>query len=137
MKNLFIGFCLFSLILIMPIMGQLTTGNIYGTVVEPDGAPLPGVRVSLTGQYTAPIDAITGAEGTFRFIRLAPSQDYVVTAELQGFKKAIQENIRIIAGQNRSVELVMEMGTIQEEITVTAPVHTIDLKKTAVGVQFT
>ncbi|RLE00124.1 MAG: hypothetical protein DRJ11_12130, partial [Candidatus Aminicenantes bacterium] len=53
-------------------MAQERTGNIYGTVVDTDGNPLPGVTVTLTGSKTAPLTSITSAEGKFRFISLPP-----------------------------------------------------------------
>jgi hypothetical protein len=37
------------LALAVPALAQVQTGNLYGTVVSNDGAPLPGVTVTLTG----------------------------------------------------------------------------------------
>src|SRR6185503_6092809 len=50
---------------------QLQTGNLYGTVKDQQGAPLPGVTATLTGQG-APQVQVSNAQGQFRFLNLAP-----------------------------------------------------------------
>src|SRR5688572_29941883 len=62
---------------------QLQTGNLFGTVVDEQGSPLPGVTVTLTGQG-APQVQVTDAQGVFRFPSLGPSS-YQLKAELEGF----------------------------------------------------
>ena len=43
---------------------QLTTGNLFGTTVDSDGEPLPGVTVTLTGQG-APQVRMSDEQGQF------------------------------------------------------------------------
>jgi hypothetical protein len=121
------------LILAGSLSAQVRTGNIYGTVVDTDGNALPGVAITLTGSLTAPVSSISSAEGVFRFLALAPASDYTLKAELEGFKTEIQENIIVAIGANVEVTLLMELGAIQEEVTVTAETPVIDTKRTTVG----
>ena len=124
---------LFILTLSYPLLGQTRTGNIYGKIVDAEGNPLPGVIVTLTGSLTAPIASTTSAEGNFRFISLPPAGDYKIKATLQGFKTVNRENIIISVGSNVTLTLTMEMGTIEEEVTVTAVNPVLDAKKTTLG----
>lgn len=79
-----------AILLVLPLNGQVRTGNIFGRVVDQDGNPLPGVSVTLTGSLTAPMTTITSAEGTFRFLSLSPAKDYTIKLELTGFKTKIE-----------------------------------------------
>jgi hypothetical protein len=118
--------------LAISLQAQLRTGNIYGTVVDTEGNPLPGVSVTLTGPTIAPMTTVTSAEGRFRFLSLFPGKEYAVKAELQGFKTHVQSDIIVSVGANTEVKIVMEMGRIEEEVTVTAVVPVVDTKKTTV-----
>ena len=106
-------------------------------MIDTNGNPLPGVTVTLTGSLTAPISIITSAEGVFRFLSLSPGSDYKVTAELEGFKTVTRENIIVSLGRNTEITLTMEMGTLEEEVTVIAPTPVVETKKTTVAENIT
>jgi len=112
---------------------QVRTGSIYGKVMDAEKTPLPGVTVTLSANILAPLTTVTSAQGTFRFPGLAPAEDYKLTAELAGFKKATKTNIIVALGVNSEIDLVMEIGAIEEQVTVVAQTPTVDTKKTTVG----
>jgi hypothetical protein len=104
------------------------TGAIWGTVFDDTDTPLPGVTLvlsspSLMGDRTV----LTDAQGNYRFPVLPPG-DYVIYAELQGFTKVIQENIRLTTTVKLTVNLVLKPAAIEEETTVFAQSPTIDIK---------
>ena len=121
------------LFLAAPLLAQHRTGNIYGTVTDEEGNPLPGVTVTLTGSKTAAMTQITSAEGNFRFLSLFPEIDYVVRLELGGFKTKIEEGIIVNTGKNTNLTLAMAMGAIEEEVTVTAVSPVVDTKRTEIS----
>ncbi|MDW7760355.1 MAG: carboxypeptidase-like regulatory domain-containing protein [Acidobacteriota bacterium] len=127
------GIFIFVLLIGVSLFAQQRTGNIYGQVVDSQGQGLPGVNITLTGRLTAPMDTVTSAEGRFRFLSLSPARDYVLKAELTGFQTKTEEGIIVNVGANASVTLVMEVGSLEEEITVTATTSVVDTKKTAVA----
>lgn len=130
--------CLFFvLILACSLYAQTGRGSIYGKVVDSDGAPLPGVAVTLAGSMIAPVNIITGVKGLFRFMALVPAKDYSVSAELQGFKLTKIENIIVEFGRSADITVTLELGTLEEEITVTAERPLIDKKTTEVGMLHT
>jgi hypothetical protein len=112
---------------------QVRTGTIYGRITDVDKTPLPGVTVTLTSNILAPLTAITSAQGMYRFPSLSPATDYQVTAELTGFKKAQKTGIIVVVGSNVEIDLEMEMGKIEEQVTVVAQTPIVDTKKTTVG----
>lgn len=124
---------LLVLLLSCSLMAQIRTGNIYGKVVDEEGNPLPGVNVTLTGTLTAPVTAVTSAEGTFRFLALSPANDYAVRLELEGFKSLSRGGIVVALGRNTEIQLTMELGTIEEEITVTAASPVVESRRITIA----
>ena len=82
----------------------VTTGNITGTVVTPDGAPLPGIPIS----SSSGIGAISNAAGAFSFLNLAPG-NYTLTATIFGGPSAAI-TATVFAGQTTSVTIVVGVG---------------------------
>jgi hypothetical protein len=115
------------------LTAQVRTGNIYGTVTDAEGNVLPGVSVTLRGPQIAALSTVTGATGIYRFVSLNPGQQYEITAELTGFKKATKTGIMVQVGSNVEIDLVMEVGTLEEQVTVIAVTPTIETKKTTYG----
>ena len=123
---------LFVCLLVLPLAAQRRTGNIYGTVVDAEGNPLPGVNVELKGPTIAPMSAVTTTEGKFRFLSLFPSKEYEVTTKISGFKTRTEKGIIVSVGRNSNITVIMELGAIEEEVTVTAVTPVISPKKTEV-----
>ncbi|MBE3131593.1 MAG: carboxypeptidase regulatory-like domain-containing protein, partial [Acidobacteria bacterium] len=106
------------------------TGALRGVVTDEQGAPLPGVNVTLSGQNLMGIRTfLTDASGEFRFPALPPGE-YMVKAELQGFGTVVREKIRVNTTSTLNIDLQMKASTISEEVTVTAQSPTIDVKST-------
>ncbi len=125
------------LLLSVGVFAQQRTGNIFGKVTDPEGNALPGVTVTLAGQYTAGQTTVSSAEGNFRFLSLPPARDYALKMELSGFKTRTEEGIIVIVGGNTNLTLTMEVGVLEEQVTVTAVSPMVDTKKTGVGVNVT
>src|SRR5262249_23773260 len=80
-------------------------GNIAGSIKDPTGALVPGVRLTLTNTATnAKVVATTNANGEFQFLQLAPST-YSLVAELSGFKRAMAPAIVVQVDQVTHLDL--------------------------------
>ncbi|MCX8126517.1 MAG: TonB-dependent receptor, partial [Dehalococcoidia bacterium] len=121
------------LLLAVSLGAQQRGGNLYGKVVDTEGTPLPGVTITITSPYFAPMTAVSSAEGTFRFLSLPPGKDYSVKLELTGFKTVVQTGIIIEIGANANMTFTMEPGGLEEEVTVVALTPIVDTKKVSVG----
>jgi outer membrane receptor protein involved in Fe transport len=111
-----------------PIFAQSLIGSISGAVKDQQGAPLPGVTVTLTGK-TGAKTAVSDAAGTYRFGAVDPGA-YSLTADLQGFQGRKQENIAISIGQRLDLDFVLAVATVKEEITVTGEAPVVDTTST-------
>ena len=129
-----------SLIMVMfvaaPVWAQ-ETGSITGTVTDPDGAPLPGVAVTISGQQVPTSTIYTQANAVYRFPVLPPDGDYSVTFGLDGFKTIIQEGLPVRVGGNTQINVAMELSTVEETVTVTGSSPIVDVKDTSLGQNMT
>src|SRR5215213_7793066 len=95
-----------------------TTSTIVGTVRDGTGAVLDGVKVSAryvdTGHTRT---ALSDADGRFVFAEL-PVGAYEIRAEREGFRPLLRQGIRVTVGETAALELVMEVGTLDQEVTV-------------------
>jgi hypothetical protein len=128
-----IGVFLCTVLASVSLMAQVRTGAIWGYVTDTQGAPLPGVSVTLLSPFSAPFTVQTDVQGIFRFPSLEPSKNYALRAELQGFKKQEKTGIIVVIVQQSRIGLTLEQGKIEEEVTVIAQTPTVDAKKTSVG----
>ena len=115
---------------------QQNTGDINGTVRMDDGSGVPGVSVTLTGTFIAPMSAVSSAQGNYRFLNLAPG-DYNLKFELSGFKTVEQKQIRVNVGVTTTVDVVMEQGVLEETVTVTGQKTMINTRQTTVAATVT
>lgn len=117
------------------LFGQLQTGNIFGTVVDSTGEPLPGVTVTLTGGG-APRVFVTDNQGQFRFLSLSPGS-YNVQAELEGVGVARRDNVRVTIGASPDIRMTLATAALAETITVTAETPLLDVRRTGTGATIT
>ena len=73
------------------------TGAIYGKVVDQNGAPLPGVNISLESEVIPTLPVQSSASGIFRFPAVPPGV-YSITFDIEGYTELIQEDVRVSTG---------------------------------------
>jgi hypothetical protein len=127
---------LMALALAVSASAQIRTGNIYGKVTDNENNPLPGVSMTLTSPNLAPLTTLTNDQGIFRFPSLSPGNRYTLKAELQGFKGATKTEIVVAIGVNAEINLQLEQGRLDEQVTVVAKTPVVDSKKTSVATNF-
>lgn len=111
-----------------PLAAQsnVTTGELLGRVQDSEGGVLPGASVEARNPATGLVRrAVTGSDGSFRF-QLVPVGVYEVRAELAGFRPELRQGIQVGLGSSVKVDFVLELGTLAEEITVTAAAPVVE-----------
>lgn len=117
---------------------QVRTGNIYGTILDENNAPIPGVTVTLKSAATGTtLTAITTTEGNFRFLSVPPGKDFVIRCELQGFETILRKDIVATVGANTSLNFTMKLGKVDTVVEVIATSPLIDTMKPAVAANVT
>jgi len=111
---------------------QTFTGGLRGAVKD-SGGVVPGVTVTLLNQDTgASRDAVSNEQGEYSFAAVNPG-NYAVKAELAGFKTYENKGVRIAAQQFITLDIGLEVGQLQETITVTGAAPLIDTSNATGG----
>jgi hypothetical protein len=118
------------LLFLFPAAAQEFRATITGSVTDPSGGAVPGVRVEAQNVDTSAIaSAATNEAGVYTIPFLLPGT-YKLTATAQGFKQAVREKIEVHAGDRVQTDLKLEIGAITEAVTVSAAA---ELLRTASG----
>ena len=132
MKRIIILLMIFFLIAVFVSAQEF--GAIKGTVKDADGAPLPGVSVTLTGSKIATMSVVTSEKGNFRFLNLAVADDYALKLELDGFNTLIRDKLVVVFGRDLNLDITLEQAAITEEVVVVGQAPVIDAKRAQVGI---
>src|SRR3954447_20894245 len=122
------GLRLFSLLLaaLVSLNAQEFRATLNGRVTDATGAGVVGATVTATNVATNETSTTsTLAEGDYTIPLLKPGT-YNIRAEAQGFKSALRENIQLFVSDKKTVDFSMEVGQIQETLTVTAAPPLLD-----------
>jgi hypothetical protein len=107
-------------------------GGLRGSVKDTGGV-VPGVEITLTNEQTnIKRTVVTNDRGEYVFANVDPG-NYSVRAALQGFKTIDRGGIRIGTQQFLTLDLMMEVGAIQESVTVTGQSPLIETANASQG----
>ncbi len=99
---------------------QELAGQITGTVTDQQDAVVSGARVTAVHVATnITYRATTSDLGRF-IIPKVRIGIYRVIVEVEGFKRAVIEGVEVQVGSTADVNVTLELGDIQDEVTVTA-----------------
>jgi hypothetical protein len=99
---------------------QTDRGTITGTVADPTNAVIPSANIKLINTQTgAQYDTVTTDTGNYTLPSL-PVGTYNLSVEVPGFKKFIQDGIKVATALTERVDVVLEIGSASEAVTITA-----------------
>jgi hypothetical protein len=105
--------------------------SITGVVRDTSGAVLPGVTVeaSSSALIEKTRSVVTDDTGQYRIENLRPG-DYTVTFTLPGFNTVRREGIELTGTFTASVNAELQVGALEETITVTGETPIVDVQST-------
>lgn len=116
-----------------PTLAQGTTGTLSGIVMDEEGNVVPDAAVTITNLATGAVRVVaSGPRGRYEAAGLAPGS-YSVRVEQVGFGTSVQTGVEVGLGTNVVVETTLKVGTVEEEIVVTAEVSGIDRTGATLG----
>jgi len=117
-KTLVFSLLLGAMVLMAPLAAR-AQGSIAGSVKDTSGAVLPGVVVEASSDalIEKTRSAVTDSSGNYRIIDLPPGT-YTATFTLTGFKTIRREGIVIQGTFAAPVSEQLQVGTLEETITV-------------------
>jgi hypothetical protein len=110
------------LVLSTTIAAQTNTGEISGIVRDVQGGALPGARVIAEHVDSGVrVEYPTDEGGRYHLLSLRVGR-YVISVELQGFRRVVRSGVLVQLGQTLSLDFTLDVGGPIEEIRVTANV---------------
>lgn len=121
------------LILSALLAAQSTGGRILGRVVDPSGAVLANVKVTLVNEATGvSSSSTTNASGDYAFPQV-PVGAYRMEFDLPGFKKNLQRGVNVDLNQVVTVNSVLQIGQAKEVVEVSSEAPLVDTTSTQLG----
>src|SRR5436309_11264837 len=116
-----------------PSLWAQATAQISGTAKDQSGAVLPGVEIHVTQAETGIArDAITNETGSYVLTNL-PIGPYRLEASLPGFRTYAQTGIVLQVNSSPSVNVVLEVGQVSEQVEVQANAALVETRTSSVG----
>lgn len=116
-----------------PVLAQINTGTIVGTVQDEQRGVIPGATVTVTNvALGVSTELITNDQGVFLAAALRPGV-YQVEAEMPGFRRALQRNIQVSVQSRVEVNLTLTVGELQDMVEVTATAAVLQTEDASQG----
>src|SRR5205823_10208892 len=111
-----LGFLL--LLISTSLMAQTFRGTILGTVTDPQGAVIPGAKVTVHNVNTGlERTTQTSEDGSYSVPEL-PIGTYNITATQTGFQTAVISNVAVDVAAEKRVDFVFRAGQVSEKVEV-------------------
>jgi hypothetical protein len=124
---------LFIVLLTATAWGQSSTSQINGTVRDASGLAVPSAEVKVTQTATgASRTALTGADGAYVLPNL-PIGPYIVEVTKEGFSKYVQTGIVLQVDSNPTIDPILKVGAVTEQVMVQADASLVETHSTGVG----
>src|SRR5215831_14205521 len=112
---------------------QAAQAELTGEIHDQNGGALPAARINLTAVDTKRVfSTISTESGLYLFTNLPPG-GYTITVEATGFKKFVQEGVRLSTGERVRADIVLTVGNVEESISVTADASLLRTESASLG----
>jgi len=116
----------------LPTDAQQFTGGVRGAVRDANGV-IPGVTVTLTNEATnVSREVVTNEVGQYNFPAVPPGT-YTLRSQIQGYKRFESKGLIVGTQQFVTLDVVLEVGAIEESVTVTGSTPLIDTSTASTG----
>ena len=123
----------FSIFCVIPVLSQVTTGDINGRVTDQQGKVVSGATVTATRQGTATFrTATTDDSGDYTLTNLPPGK-YDITAEAASFSKALAKDFELNVGASVTQNFELKPGPVTATVEVTSEGNPIETTTSELG----
>src|SRR5438132_9104822 len=135
MRRVFHITLLLSVLGISPAFPQSpsTGAQLSGTILDPNGAVVPGATVTLRSDTTGVEQSTTtDASGQYAFL-LVPAGQYTLTVAAAGFSKLTDTGVTLTVGQLAKLPLTLQLATVTAEVSVTSDAQLVETTRISVA----
>ena len=117
----------------VPLFAQFTTASLSGIVSDSTGSAVPEAQVTVENIDTNLRRTVTtGQDGSYVF-PLLPIGTYRLSVAKAGFSGYKQEGIKLAVGQAVSQPVTMQVGAVQEQVSVSADAEMLPTESATVS----
>ena len=124
-------------LLVQPATAQTTTASIEGTVKDPQGRVVAGAQITAKSETLGIERTTTSDEDGFYRLTALPAGLYSLSAAHTGFATQTFPSIELTVNRTARVEVQLEVGPVQERVSVTSEALAIDPTTPATGATVT
>ena len=136
MRHAFTSFVLrgfWLLLLCASTASAQATAQINGTVRDQGGLALPGVTVTVAHTDTGLTRTVVTNETGSYILQNLPVGPYRFEASLGGFRTYVQTGIVLQVGSNPTLAVVLELGQLEETVTVQGSAALVETRNPGIG----
>ncbi len=124
---------LFSLVFLLSILptggnlaAQSSTGGLNGVITDPSGGVIAKAAIRLINDSGASLDTTTNRDGFYEFKGLVPGT-YSLKAVSKGFAVFSQEDVQILGGQTKQLNIGLLIQMEEEKVEVSDSSTKVDI----------
>ncbi len=108
------------------VLAQEYRAVIQGQITDPSGAAIPAAKISITNAETGvTLETQSNEVGKYLLPAVDPGV-YTLAVEADGFKRYVRKGLQPRIGQTLELNIVLELGQLAEQITVTGETPLLD-----------
>src|SRR6266550_3628999 len=124
---------LLLVVVVVPAQGQVASASLLGTVKDQVSAGIPNAKVTARHEATGfSREVFSSDAGGYQISELLPGR-YTVFAEKQGFRTLLVQGIVLEVNQKAQLDLELQVGLQQENVTITGDVSLVQASDASVG----
>jgi len=126
----------FSLLILAVLAGSLAaqteTGQLTGTITDPTGAAVPGVRITVQSAGTGAVRAVeSSADGTYTVTNLLPAE-YTISVDAPGFVK-VERRVTVAVGTKVGQDIRLEVASAATTVEVSESATQVNTETQTLG----
>ncbi|HET9478406.1 MAG TPA: TonB-dependent receptor [Pyrinomonadaceae bacterium] len=116
---------------------QTTTASIEGTVTDPQGRVVAGAQITAKSEALGIERTTTSDDNGFYRLTALPAGTYSLSASHTGFATQTFPNVQLTVNRTVRIEVQLEVGPVQERVSITSETIAIDPTTPATGATVT
>lgn len=118
-------------------IAQTTTASIEGTVKDPQGRVVSGAQITVKSEALGIERTTASDDNGFYRVSALPAGVYTLSATQTGFATQSFPNIELTVNRTANIEIQLEVGAVQERVSITSDTLAIDPTTPATGATVT
>lgn len=125
--------CVLLVMALVPASAQVTTGSIFGYILDPARRPVAGAEVRAVNPERGLTRRTVSDSAGFYLLPELPPAPYTVSAAAQGFEAAQHANIQVLVNSRRNLDMLLALTKGREQIEVTESLGTLQTASSELG----